>query len=237
MGLINLSEGWSGERIVSNFAQSIFDGQLEKAKEELRNNPSIVHDPDALEVAVHIEDITFVKFLLKYGFLTSYNAYYRALSKNKEWIDILKPKNSSLKSKIEKDWANWHLNLTLLYNEDENVTIGYFEKLKSLGASFDEVTQINHSYVGFLPIHFLCISSHISLDIFKFVIENNRDVNTLTPKGNTALRLIYENPQLSRKQWSKRVQILNQHHAFSVPKLSLRERLTFSIGFPVSSRN
>ncbi|MCF8058820.1 MAG: hypothetical protein K9K67_05970 [Bacteriovoracaceae bacterium] len=236
MGLINLAEGWSGERVVSNFAQSIFDFQLEKAKEELKINPSLVHDPDALEVAVHVGDIAFVKFLLKHGFRTSYNAYYGALSKDKEWIDTLKPKNLSLKSKIEKDWANWHLNLALLYSEGESVTIGYFEKLKSLGASFDEVTHINHSYVGLLPIHFLCMNGHSNLDIFKLIIENSRDVNALTPKGKTAQRMIYENPKLSKKQRSKRIEILNLHNAIPVPKLSLWEKLTFKSGSPVSSR-
>lgn len=180
-----------------------------------------------LHGALYGGHLQLAKQILKKGSPITEETYSIALHYCPDFTEFLPP-NPKLVSKYTSKDNQTKFNWALLKGD-----LTQAKSLLATGVSLNEPMLLTHGMGLLSPIHYAIRSRN--LEVIKLLVEAGADINALNNEGKSPLRLLAEDPALSRKDRGKGVRLLQSRGGVFIPKIKTsREKFLLYFGFALS---
>lgn len=208
-----------------------FDGKIEVVRPALVAGVSwATEGTHLLHAAIYGGHLELAQEILRAGSPLDQNTYYISFDYLPQMLERL-PANPELMEKIEAS-RRWPAFARALVDEDVDLA----RKLLQKGVPIQDRILISHGMGNLCPIHYAVRSGNMTL--IRMLVVAGADVNALSDKDLSPLRMVAQNTSLGPKQRKEIIHYLQSHGAqFFPPIESWKTKIALWLGRPISERD
>lgn len=227
MARIHLGRGIVDDFEVTPFGLAAYEGNLPLVKELLRADPKNLADPMALYLCLRAGRKEIFSFLLESGIQCPKSVYGYVLFEDPSFLSLLPPDPEALAMGQARQ-KSFALSKGLL---DGTLRASEVRQLIHDGADARNPVLVTTSERNFFPVHLAALKPELRL--MKELIRAGVDPRMEGPLGKNAVRMVLENPRLSRKERRDFHRLFRNADMAPTPGLSVGDQLRLFLGLPI----
>lgn len=230
MARISLGRGALDVFDVTEFAEAAYRGDRPSLKALLEKTPAYRTDAMAYYLALRANDRETFSFLLQLNVEYPGSLYGFVLFERPEFLALL-PHNEEQLKRAEGLLPTFRMNQKLI---EGTLTASELRDLIFNGANARSPVLLAAAELEFFPVHLAAMRPDLKL--MKELVRAGVEPKMLSPDGKNAVRMVYENTKLSRRERKDFVKFFTNNQKSPLPALTAAEKILLFFGLPLPPR-